>query len=98
MAQVSGINTRDISITLEGLDQLEAQFELIGKPPKRVLTKAAKAGMASTLAEARRTAPEGKTGMLKRGVHAIQETPNKRNKGVYQINWWKKYSGFYKKK
>lgn len=98
MARVSGINTREINITLEGLDQLEAQFALIGKPPKRILTKAAKAGMASTLAEAKRNAPVGETGMLKRGIHAIQETPNKRNKGVYRINWWSKYSEHYRKK
>jgi len=98
LAVVSGINTREISITLEGLDQLEEQFALIGKPPKRILTKAAKAGIAPTLAEARQTAPKGKTGMLKRGVHSIQETPNRRNKGVYRINWWSKYSDFYRKK
>ena len=99
MAQVSGINTRDISITLEGLDQLEAQFELIGKPPKRVLTKAAKAGMAAPLAQARINAtPYSKSGMMKRGIHSLQETPNKRNKAVYRINWWAKYSDFYKKK
>jgi len=85
-------------ITLDGLDQLEQQFELIGKPPKRILTKAAKAGMAKPLLEARQNAPVGKTGMLKRGVHSIQETPNKRNKGVYRINWWAKYSDNYRKR
>jgi len=99
LAQVGGINTRDISITLEGLDQLEEQFQLIGKPPKRVLSKAAKAGMARPLAQARINAiPYTKSGMMKKGIHASLEQPNKRNKAVYRINWWSKYSDFYRKK
>ena len=92
------VRTGDISLSLDGLEELQSQFDRLGRPPKSSLTKAAKAGMAGTLAEAKATAPTGKTGMLKRGVHQIQETPNKRNKAVYRINWWKKYSSFYSKK
>lgn len=99
MAYIGGLNTQGISITLEGLDELERQFELIGKPPKRILTKAAKAGMAGPLADARTNASAyTKSGAMKKGIKAITETPNRRNKAVYRINWWGKYSDIYKKK
>lgn len=99
MAEVRGINLPEINFTVEGLDELQRQLDDIGKLPKRSLTAAAKAGMAPILAQARSNAsPYSKSGMMKKGIKSITETPNKRNKAVYRINWWSKYSDIYKKK
>lgn len=99
MVSISGANLPQISISVEGARELEDQLAGIGKLPKRILTKAAKAGMTPILNQARANAtPFTKSGMMKRGIKSITETPNKRNKAVYRINWWGKYSDFYKKK
>lgn len=97
MAFVRGTNQRDVFVRVEGLEELQAQFDRMSKIPKTAMTKAAKAGMNPIVADAKAAAPVGKTGFLKRGVKAIQETPRKRNKSVYFINWWKKYSDEYRK-
>lgn len=99
MAEIRGIDAPGISFQVEGLHELQQQLDDIGKLPKRSLTAAAKAGMAPILAQARANAsPYNKSGMMKKGIKSITETPNKRNKAVYRINWWSKYSDFYRKK
>lgn len=99
MAEIRGINLPEINFSVEGLDELQRQLDDIGKLPKRSLTTAAKAGMAPILAQARANAsPFSKSGMMKKGIKSLTETPNKRNKAVYRINWWGKYSETYKKK
>jgi hypothetical protein len=99
MVSIGGASLPNINISVEGARQLEEQLAEIGKLPKRVLTTAAKAGYNPILAQARANAtPYTKSGMMKRGIKATLEQPNKRNKAVYRINWWGKYSDFYKKK
>ncbi len=99
MVTIRGAELPEINISVEGARELEDQLAGIGKLPKRILTKAAKAGMNPILQQARANAtPFTKSGMMKRGIKSITETPNKRNKAVYRINWWSKYSDFYKKK
>lgn len=97
MAGIRGIEIDGIQISVEGLAELQAQFDSLGKIPTASLVKAAKAGLAAPLALSKATAPVGETGMLKRGIHAIRETPNKRKKAVYRVFWWAKYSDFYRK-
>jgi hypothetical protein len=75
-----------------GLAELEAQFARIEKMPKKYLTKASKAGMKGPLADARASAPTGKTGNLKRSIKQQRETPNKRNKAVYRLVFSSKYT------
>lgn len=97
MAYIRGTNQRDVFIQVEGLAELQTQFDRLSKVPKTAMTKAAKAGMNPIVEDAKAAAPIGKTGLLKRGVKAVQETPRKRKKSVYFINWWKKYSENYRK-
>lgn len=99
MAEIRGIDSPGINMHVEGLEELQQQLDDIGKLPKRSLTAAAKAGMKPILAQARSNAsPYKKSGMMQKGIKSLTETPNKRNKAVYRINWWGKYSDFYKKK
>ena len=92
MAEIRGATFR-----VEGLQELQAQFERIGKMPKKYLTKAAKVGSDGPLKEAKGSAPVGKTGLLKKGLQRKMETPNKRNKSVYRIRWSPNYTDQYLK-
>jgi hypothetical protein len=80
-----------------GLEELEAQFERIGKMPKKYLTRSAKAGMRAPLADARANAPVGETGVLKKSIKQKMETPNKRNKSVYRLSYSTKYTDHFRK-
>lgn len=80
-----------------GLEELEAQFERIGKLPRKEMTKAAKSGMNPLLKKVRDAAPRGKTGNLKRSLRFLRETPNKRNKAVYRIAYSPKFNEFFQK-
>jgi hypothetical protein len=92
MAEIRGATFR-----VEGLRELQAQFERIGKMPKKYLTRAAKEGSDGPLKEAKGSAPVGKTGLLKKGLQRKMETPNKRNKSVYRIRWSPNYTDQYLK-
>src|SRR6476469_5593391 len=87
MAEVRGAN-----FEIKGLHELQSQFEQIGKMPKKYLTKAARAGIADPLRDAKASVPVGKTGTLKKSIKKKMETPNKRNKGVYRITYDAKYT------
>lgn len=87
MAEVRGIN-----VSVEGLEELQAQFGRIGRIPKKYLTKAARAGMDAVLRDAKASAPTGKTGILKKSIKKKMETPNKRNKGVYRLVYDAKFT------
>jgi hypothetical protein len=89
------VRGRDLEI--EGLLELEGQFERIGKMPKKYLTRAAKAGMKFPLADARANAPVGETGLLKKSIKQKMETPNKRNKSVYRLAYDAKYNDDFQK-
>lgn len=82
---------------LIGAEELEAQFRQLGKFPKKSLTKAAKAGREAPLARAIQNAPRGKTGILKKGIKPIMETPNKKTKTVYRIVFNRKFNDFFQK-
>ncbi len=95
---ISGETQASEIITVEGLSELQAQLDQLSKVPKTSLTKAAKAGVNPIVTTAKSNAAASKkTGMMVRGIKAVQETPRKRNKSVYFINWWKKYSDVYRK-
>jgi hypothetical protein len=89
MAEVRGASS--VNIRVEGLHELQAQFNRLGKMPKKYLTKAAKAGMADPLRQAKANAPIGKgtktSGNLKKSIKSKMETPNKRNKTVYRLRY-----------
>lgn len=95
MAFIRGASSQGIYV--EGLEELQKQFERIGKMPKKYLTRAAKAGSDDPLKAAKTSAPRGKTGFLKKGLERKMETPNKRNKSVYRIRWSPKYTEQYLK-
>jgi hypothetical protein len=92
MAEIRGWNAEIV-----GLKELDAQFERIGKIPKKYLTRAAKAGMRGPLADARANAPVGETGVLKKSIKQKMETPNKRNKSVYRLAYSTKYTDHFRK-
>jgi hypothetical protein len=82
---------------IEGLIELEAQFERVGKMPKKYLTRSAKAGMKGPLTDARANAPVGETGILKKSIKQKMETPNKRNKSVYRLAYSTQYTDHFRK-
>lgn len=87
MAEVRGAN-----FEIKGLQELQSQFDRIGKMPKKYLTKAARAGIADSLRDVKASVPEGDTKILRRSIKKKMETPNKRNKGVYRIAYDAKYT------
>lgn len=96
MAQIRGADFK-----IEGLAELEKQFENVGKFPKKYLNRAGKLGIADTLRTAKATAPVGKKtktkGTLKKSIKIKMETPNKRNKGVYRLYYNPKYTPVFQK-
>lgn len=97
MAQIRGAGSQNISVY--GLEELQRQFERLGKFPKKALTKAAKAGMQKPLAQAKANAQRYRvTGTMAKSIKAKMETPNKKKKTVYRINWDSKYSSVFIKR
>lgn len=97
MAEIRGASSQNIRVI--GLEELNRQFARLDKIPKKVLTKAAKAGMKSPLAQAKVNAQRyKKTGTMAKGIKAKMETPNKKKKSVYRINWDSKYSSVFIKR
>ena len=91
MAEIRGASK--LGITVEGLPELQAQFNKLGKMPKKYLTKAGREGIAQILKDSRKPmAPTGKTGNLKKSIKKKMETPNKRNKGVYRLRYDPKFT------
>lgn len=94
MAYVRGADK--LNIRVEGLEELQAQFDRVQKIPKKYLTKAAKEGMAGPLKDAKANAPVGKKtetrGTLKKSIRQKMETPNKRNKAIYRLRYDPKYT------
>jgi Bacteriophage HK97-gp10, putative tail-component len=91
LAEIRGALSLNINVI--GLAELQSQFNRLGKMPKKSLTKAAKAGMKQPLADARANAQKyTQTGTMQKSIKAKMETPNKRKKTVYRINWDSKYS------
>lgn len=82
---------RGATFEIKGMAEVQAQFERIGKMPKKYLTKAAREGIADPLKDAKASVPVGKgtktSGNLKKSIKKKMETPNKRNKGVYRITY-----------
>ena len=95
MAEVRG--ARQYGIAVEGLEELQAQFNKLGKMPKKHLTRAGRAGIAKDLQDVKANAPTGKTGNLKKSVKKKMETPNKRNKGVYRLQFDSKITPVFRK-
>jgi HK97 gp10 family phage protein len=96
MAQFKGAN-----FEVEGLAELQAQLEKVGKVPKKELTKAAKAASNISLKEVKASAPVGKNtktrGTLKKSISRKMETPNKRNKTVYRVQYNPKFTDVFLK-
>jgi hypothetical protein len=90
MAVVRGAS--GLNIRVDGLEELQRQFDRIGKMPKKYLTKSAKAGIADPERQAKADAPVGKTGLLKKSIKKKMETPNKRNKSVYRLRYDPKFT------
>lgn len=88
-------------IEIQGLAELQSQFEKLGKMPKKYLTKSAKAGMIAPERDAKASAPVGKRtttkGTLKKSIKKKMETPNKRNKAVYRLRYDPKYTPIFQK-
>jgi hypothetical protein len=84
-------------ITVVGLSELQAQFEKLGKMPKKYLNKAGREGIANTERQVKAMAPKGKTGVLQKSIKKQMETPNKRNKGVYRLQYNPKFTDHFRK-
>lgn len=95
MAEVRG--AWKVGMTVEGLEELQAQFNKLGRMPKKHLTRAGRAGIAKDVIDLKANAPTGKTGNLKKSIKKKMETPNKRNKGVYRLSYDAKLTPEFKK-
>lgn len=96
MAEIKGATK--LNIKVEGLEELQAQFNKLGKMPKKYLTKAGRDGIADSERMVKAMAPKGKTGNLKKSIKKKMETPNKRNKAVYRLRYDPKYTDVFRKK
>jgi hypothetical protein len=95
MAEVRG--AWKVGMQVEGLEELQAQFNKLGRMPKKHLTRAGRAGIAKDLQDVKANAPTGKTGNLKKSIKKKMETPNKRNKGVYRLTFDSKMTPAFRK-
>lgn len=95
MAYVRGASSA--GVTVRGINELQAQFDRVGKMPKKYLTKAGRVGIADDERQVKALAPKGKTGTLKKAIKKKMETPNKRNKGVYRLRFDPKYTDQFRK-
>jgi hypothetical protein len=95
MAEIRGATK--LGVTIVGLPELQAQFERLGKMPKKYLTKAGREGIADSERMVRAMAPKGETGNLKKSIKKKMETPNKRNKGVYRLRYDPKFTDAFRK-
>lgn len=99
LAEIRGIN--QVNITVTGIPELQAEFERMGRMPKKYLTKAAKAGMADPERIAKASVPVSKglptSGTLKKSIKKKMETPNKRNKSVYRLRYDPKFTPIFAK-
>jgi hypothetical protein len=86
-----------LNIKVEGLEELQAQFNKLGKMPKKYLNKAGRDGIDPIVRQAQASAPKGKTGTLKKSIKKKMETPNKRNKGVYRLSYDPKFTDQFRK-
>ena len=71
MAEIRGATK--LGITVEGLPELQAQFNKLGKMPKKYLTKAGREGIADSERAVVAMAPKGKTGNLKKSIKKKME-------------------------
>jgi|SRR6476620_1536163 len=95
MAEVRG--AWKVGMQVEGLEELQAQFNKLGRMPKKYLTRAGRAGIAKDLQDVKANAPTGQTGNLKKSIKKKMETPNKRNKGVYRLTFDSKMTEAFRK-
>ena len=95
MAEVRG--AWKVGMQVEGLEELQAQFNKLGRMPKKYLTKAGREGIANDVRDAKTFAPTGDTGNLKKSIKKQMETPNKRNKGVYRLTYSAKFNDVFQK-
>jgi hypothetical protein len=100
LAEIRGAST--VKIRVEGLQELQAQFDRIGKMPKKHLTRAAKLGAKDPLRQAKANVKVGKytktRGSMRKSLQMKMETPNKRNKTVYRIRFNPKFTDVFLKK
>lgn len=96
------IRTGGLRIRVEGLEQLQRQFDRLGnKFPKKGLTKAAKLGSDPILRDVRAAAPVSKKatkGTLKRSVYRKMEKGKRRTKSVYRVWFNPKFVTIFKGK
>lgn len=83
-------NRHQTGLTIEGLDELKRQFQNLGVNfPKAKIRQAARKGVKLPLKEAKKRAPKGKTGELKKGIVAKEEIKwkqrKKLKKAVFQV-------------
>lgn len=83
-------NMHQTGLTIEGLDELKRQLNELGKNfPKPKIRQAARKGMKHPLKAAKKEAPKGKTGELRKGIVAREEQSWKKRKklkkAVFQL-------------
>lgn len=83
-------NRHQTGMTIEGLDELRRQFANLGVNfPKAKVRQAARKGMKEPLKVAKRLAPRGETGELKKGIVMREEQKWKKmkrlKKAVFQL-------------
>ncbi len=83
---------------VEGLEELKRQIQRLAKPKKKIVTRAARAGMQDPMAQAKRDAPE-KKGTLKKSIKRFMEKkPRRPTKTVYYLVFDRKFNEVFRGK
>lgn len=70
---------------IEGMRELKKAINKLGQVPQKCVTPAARKGMNISLKDAKKNAPVGETGELKRGMKLIGEKSRTKGKKVYRV-------------
>lgn len=90
-----------VGVKVDGLNELAKQFQNLGVNfPKRNIRRASNKGIKEPLKVAKRNAPLGDTGELKKGIIKIEEKgiPRKKKKVVFYIAFDFKKNDIFRKK
>lgn len=96
----SKVHVRGATFKLEGAEELSKQFQNLGRDfPKRNIRRASNKGIKEPLKKAIANAPEGETGLLKKGIVKEEEKkiPRKKKKVVFQIQFDRRFNDDFRK-
>lgn len=87
----------NMTFTFQGIDQLIADMEKLGKVPQGAVNQAARAGAKIAFKAAKANAPVGKTGNLKKGIILKAEKRTVMGKKSFQVTFDPSMTAIYRR-